>query len=112
MPLKGLITILNLTKIGFILNLLQKLAVGGTKTNVFKIALPKNQPFYIFYMCQRRCLTERAMAWQDRATNALKTEEVSNALAKLSEHSHQPRYSMRFNADFRNDKNIDNFGII
>ena len=40
-----------------------------------------------YYEIVTRCLTERAMAWQDRATNALKLDEVSNALAKLSEFS-------------------------
>ncbi|XP_058842465.1 lysine-specific demethylase 5A isoform X3 [Acipenser ruthenus] len=31
-----------------------------------------------------QCLTERAMGWQDRARQALATEELSSALAKLS----------------------------
>ncbi|XP_013414674.1 lysine-specific demethylase 5A-like isoform X2 [Lingula anatina] len=31
-----------------------------------------------------QCLTERAMAWQDRARQALATEELASALAKLS----------------------------
>uniref|UniRef100_A0A3Q3GUM0 [histone H3]-trimethyl-L-lysine(4) demethylase n=1 Tax=Labrus bergylta TaxID=56723 RepID=A0A3Q3GUM0_9LABR len=31
-----------------------------------------------------QCLTERAMSWQDRARQALATEELSSALAKLS----------------------------
>jgi histone demethylase JARID1 len=31
-----------------------------------------------------QCLTERAMAWQDRARNALATDELASALAKLS----------------------------
>ena len=31
-----------------------------------------------------QCLTERGMAWQDRARQALLTEEISAALAKLS----------------------------
>ncbi|CAE1156303.1 KDM5 [Acanthosepion pharaonis] len=31
-----------------------------------------------------QCLTERAMAWQDRARNALATPELASALAKLS----------------------------
>ena len=31
--------------------------------------------------------TERAMAWQDRARQALATEELAGALAKLTEHS-------------------------
>ncbi|KAK2585208.1 hypothetical protein KPH14_009914 [Odynerus spinipes] len=31
-----------------------------------------------------QCLTERAMNWQDRARQALATEEISSALAKLS----------------------------
>jgi len=31
-----------------------------------------------------QCLTERAMAWQDRARNALTTSELASALAKLS----------------------------
>ena len=30
-----------------------------------------------------QCLTERAMAWQDRARQALATDELANALAKL-----------------------------
>lgn len=31
-----------------------------------------------------QCLTERAMAWQDRARQALATDELASALAKLS----------------------------
>lgn len=31
-----------------------------------------------------QCLTERAMSWQDRARQALATDELSSALAKLS----------------------------
>ena len=31
-----------------------------------------------------QCLTERAMAWQDRARTALATDELASALAKLS----------------------------
>lgn len=31
-----------------------------------------------------QCLTERAMAWQDRARQALATDELAAALAKLS----------------------------
>ena len=31
-----------------------------------------------------QCLTERSMAWQDRARHALLTDEISAALAKLS----------------------------
>ncbi|GFS49370.1 hypothetical protein NPIL_411092 [Nephila pilipes] len=36
-----------------------------------------------------QCLTERGMAWQDRAKQALKTEEVSSALSALSVISQQ-----------------------
>lgn len=31
-----------------------------------------------------QCLTERAMNWQDRARTSLATDEIANALAKLS----------------------------
>ena len=31
-----------------------------------------------------QCLTERAMAWQDRARQALASDELARALAKLS----------------------------
>ena len=31
-----------------------------------------------------QCLTERAMSWQDRARQLMKTEELTAALAKLS----------------------------
>ena len=34
-----------------------------------------------------QCLTERAMAWQDRARTVLATPEISKALKKLSIHS-------------------------
>ena len=33
-----------------------------------------------------QCLTERAMAWRDRAQKALDDSDVSEALKKLSEH--------------------------
>ena len=36
-----------------------------------------------------QCLTERAMAWQDRARQALATDELASALAKLSALSQQ-----------------------
>ena len=36
-----------------------------------------------------QCLTERAMAWQDRARQALATDELASALAKLSVLSQQ-----------------------
>lgn len=32
-----------------------------------------------------QCLTERAMAWQDKARQALATDELNNALTKLSQ---------------------------
>uniref|UniRef100_A0A8C9VV76 Lysine-specific demethylase 5A n=1 Tax=Scleropages formosus TaxID=113540 RepID=A0A8C9VV76_SCLFO len=39
-----------------------------------------------------QCLTERAMSWQDRARQALATDELSSALAKLSVLSQPPSW--------------------
>ena len=59
------------------------------------ICVTASQPVLMrtcFLRC--RCLTERAMAWQDRATNALKSDEVLSAMKKLSEFS-QPRWFLK-----------------